>query len=90
MGEQIVSVAGERFRARAEIAKTRAQSLKKSLMSTSMWRTYAEAHGDWAERLAAKKGKRRERKREGKRERKGGLFAKLKEKRENRKKRVTT
>lgn len=86
MGEQFVSVAGERLKARAEIAKTRAHSLKKSLMSTSMWHTYAEAHGEWAEKLAAKRGKRRD----GKRERKGGLFAKLKERRENRKKRVST
>ncbi|KAJ7494710.1 hypothetical protein B0H11DRAFT_2003080 [Mycena galericulata] len=84
MGEQFVSIAGERFKARAELAKTRAHSLKKSLMSTTAWRTYAEAHGEWAERLT-KKGRRRD----GKREHKGGLFAKLKEKRENRKKRVS-
>jgi len=83
MGEQIVSFAGERLKARAEIAKTRAHSLKKSLMSTNVWRTYAQAHGEWSEKLDTKR-------REGKRERKVGLFAKLKKRRENCKKRVST
>ncbi|KAJ6505982.1 hypothetical protein DFH09DRAFT_285674 [Mycena vulgaris] len=85
-GEHIVSLASERLKARAEIAKRRAHSLKKSLMSTSVWRTYAQAHGEWSEKLETKaKGKRRD----GKRERKVGLFAKLKQKRENRKKRLS-
>jgi len=87
MGEQLVSHAGERLRARAEIARTRAQSLKKTFMSTSAWRTYAQAHGEWSEKLDTKRregGKRRDRKRETK----GGLFAKLKKRRENRKSRV--
>lgn len=84
MGGQFVSFAGERFKARAEIAKTRAHSLKKSFMSTTVWRTYAQAHGEWVEKLETKRGKRRDRKRERK---VGSLFAKLKERRENRKKR---
>ncbi|KAF7330555.1 hypothetical protein MVEN_02495400 [Mycena venus] len=85
--EQYVSAAGERLKARAEIAKTRAQTLKKSFMASSVWRTYAQAHGEWIEKLEVKKGKRRERKRERK---VGSLFAKLKERREMRKKRVST
>ncbi|KAJ6531770.1 hypothetical protein B0H19DRAFT_1188471 [Mycena capillaripes] len=87
MGEQFVSFAGERLKARAEIAKTRAHSLKKSFMSTGVWRTYVQAHGEWVEKLETKRGKRRDRKRERK---VGSLFAKLKERRENRKKRVST
>ncbi|KAJ7035023.1 hypothetical protein C8F04DRAFT_1259380 [Mycena alexandri] len=86
MGEQFVSHAGERLKARAEIARTRAQSLRKTFMSTTAWRTYAQAHGEWSNKLDTKrgKGKRRDRKREPK----GGLFAKLKKRRENRKNRV--
>ncbi|KAJ7158778.1 hypothetical protein C8R46DRAFT_1224698 [Mycena filopes] len=84
-GEQLVAHAGERLKARAEIARTRAQSLKKTFMSTTVWRTYAQAHGEWSEKLDTKKGRGRRRDR---REPKGGLFAKLKKRRENRKKRV--
>ncbi|KAJ7707734.1 hypothetical protein B0H17DRAFT_1033760 [Mycena rosella] len=86
-GEQLVSLASERLMARAEIAKRRAHSLKKSFVSSSVWRTYAQAHGEWSEKLETrtKRGKRRD----GKHERKVGLFAKLKQKRENRKKRVS-
>ncbi|KAJ6619727.1 hypothetical protein B0H10DRAFT_1946556 [Mycena sp. CBHHK59/15] len=84
MGEQLVSFAGERLKARAEIAKTRAHSLKKSFMASDAWRTYAQAHGEWSEVLGPK-GKRQGGKREHK-----GLFAKLKERRENRKRRAST
>ncbi|KAJ6513273.1 hypothetical protein C8R45DRAFT_963067 [Mycena sanguinolenta] len=73
--EQFVSSASERLMARAEIAKTRAKSLTKSFMGNSVWRTYAEAHGEWIERLETKSAKRRERKG-------GSLFSKLKERRE--------
>ncbi|KAJ7274412.1 hypothetical protein B0H12DRAFT_1228149 [Mycena haematopus] len=83
--EQFVSSAGERLMARAEIARTRAQTLKKSFMMSSVWRTYAQAHGEWTEKLEVKKEKRRERKRERK---VGALFAKLKERRA--KKRAST
>ncbi|KAJ7475826.1 hypothetical protein FB451DRAFT_1244902 [Mycena latifolia] len=86
-GEQIVSLASERLKARAEIAKMRAHSLKKNLMSTSVWRTYAQAHGEWSEKLEKKT--KRGKGRDGKRERKVGLFAKLKQRRENRKQRVS-
>ncbi|KAF7374906.1 hypothetical protein MSAN_00376700 [Mycena sanguinolenta] len=76
--EQFMSSASERLKARAEIAKTRAKTLTKTFMGSSVWRTYAEAHGEWIEKLEAKREKRRERKRE----RKGGsLFSKLKERR---------
>lgn len=85
--EQFVASAGKRLKARADIAKTRAQTLKQSFMATSVWRTYAQAHGEWIEKLEVKKGKRRERKGERK-----SLFAKIKEKRAIRahKKRVST
>ncbi|KAJ7170665.1 hypothetical protein C8R43DRAFT_980380 [Mycena crocata] len=86
MGEQFVSIAGERLKARAEIAKTRAHSLKKTVMSTSVWRHYAQAHGEWSSKLETKRGRRRE----GRREHRVGLFAKLKQRRENRKKRVVS
>ncbi|KAJ7637741.1 hypothetical protein DFH06DRAFT_1478715 [Mycena polygramma] len=85
MGEQFVSRAGERLKARAEIAKTRAHSLRRSFMTTTVWRTYSHAHGEWTEKLETKK--RRDRKRE---RRVGSLFAKLKERRDNRKQRVVT
>ncbi|KAJ7284970.1 hypothetical protein C8J57DRAFT_1052593 [Mycena rebaudengoi] len=85
MGERLVSQAGERLKARAHIAKTRARSLKMSFMTTEVWRTYAEAHGKWSRHLDTK------RKRRGsKRAHQVGLFAKLKEKRENRKRKRAT
>ncbi|KAJ7650299.1 hypothetical protein FB45DRAFT_887512 [Roridomyces roridus] len=76
---------GQSARAEADGRATRAQSLKKSLLSTSLWRTYAEAHGEWSGRLAAKKAKRRDATREGRR----GLLTRLKEKREKRKRTST-
>ncbi|KAJ7104180.1 hypothetical protein B0H15DRAFT_808865 [Mycena belliarum] len=84
-GEQIVSLASERLKARAVIAKTRANALKNSLIETSVWRSYAQAHGQWSEQLEKKS----RRPRDGKRERKVGLFAKLKRRRENRKQRIS-
>ncbi|KAJ6494806.1 hypothetical protein C8R47DRAFT_1117296 [Mycena vitilis] len=87
MGEQFVSRAGERLKARAEIAKTRAHSLRRSFMTTTVWRTYSHAHGELAEELETKKSKRRDRKRE---RRVGSLFAKLKERRDHRRQRVVT
>jgi len=88
MGEQFLSLAGEQLRARAEIAKTRAHSLKTSIMSANIWCTYAQAHGEWFEKLAKRSGGGRS---EGKRRgaHNGGLFAKLKERRESRKMRAT-
>jgi len=84
MGEQLLSFAGEQLKMRAENAKMRAHSLKESIMSANIWCTYAQAHGEWFEKLAKKSGgESREGKRRGAHD--GGLFAKLKERRENRK-----
>ncbi|KAK7033113.1 hypothetical protein R3P38DRAFT_2521408 [Favolaschia claudopus] len=75
--EKYVSAASERLKARAEIARTRAQVIKKGLMTSSAWRAYAQAHGHWVEKLEVKRARRKER-----RERDGtSLFRKIKERR---------
>nr|GAT60778.1 predicted protein [Mycena chlorophos] len=76
-GERLASAASDRIRGRAKVAKARAQELGEKLMSTSahVWRSYAQAHEEWAEKLERKKGRTHQ----------GGLFAKLKQRRERRK-----
>ncbi|KAJ7066939.1 hypothetical protein C8F01DRAFT_1119686 [Mycena amicta] len=76
-GERLASIAKDRIRMRAKVAKARAHKLREKLVSTSshVWQTYAQAHGEWSEKLETKRAKRAH---------KGGLFAKLKQRRESR------
>ncbi|KAF7327746.1 hypothetical protein MKEN_00354200 [Mycena kentingensis (nom. inval.)] len=89
-GQRIALEAGYRIRTRADVARTRAHMLRDKLVSTSVevWRTYAQAHGEWSEKLETKAKRGRGKKRERSIHR-GGLFATLKQRRERRKDKQT-
>ncbi|KAF7312288.1 hypothetical protein MIND_00241800 [Mycena indigotica] len=79
-GERWAFVARTNFQKRAKVASTRAHYLRERFVSTSshVWKAYAQARGEWSEKLETKRAQRM------KRTHGVGLFATLKQRRESR------